>query len=86
MPTVRRGDRCIHYVHAGDGPGLVLVPGIGSGARLFGTLPRRFARAGFSCVAIDPVGLPPSTALAGPYAFADAAQDVLAVAALLPAP
>jgi pimeloyl-ACP methyl ester carboxylesterase len=32
----------------------VLVPGLGSGARLFGTLPRRFARAGFTCCAVDP--------------------------------
>jgi 3-oxoadipate enol-lactonase len=64
----------------------VLVPGLGSGARLFGTLPRRFQRAGFTCAAVDPVGLPPSSALAGPWSFAEAGEDLLAVARSLLAP
>ncbi len=87
MPTVRRDGRDVHYTQDGDGPGVILIPGLGSGARLFGTLPRRFARAGFTCCAIDPVGLPPSPPLpAGVYDFAAAAADVLAVAATLPPP
>lgn len=87
MPTVRRGDRVIHYTQEGAGPGIVLVPGLGAGARLFGTLPRRFARAGFTCTAVDPVGLPPSSPLPGGiYDFVQAAHDVLAVAATLPPP
>lgn len=87
MPTVTRADRTIHHSRDGDGPGVVLVPGLGSGARLFGTLPRRFARAGFTCAAIDPVGLPPSSPLPGGiYDFVPAAHDVLAVAATLPPP
>jgi pimeloyl-ACP methyl ester carboxylesterase len=87
MPTVVRADRTIHYVCEGQGPGVVLIPGLGAGARLFGTLPRRFARAGFTCAAVDPVGLPPSSRLPGDvYDFTQAALDVLAVAATLPKP
>ncbi|MFK7742326.1 MAG: alpha/beta fold hydrolase [Planctomycetota bacterium] len=87
MPTVQRQNRTIHYHVTGEGPGVVLVPGLGSGARLFGTMPRRFARDGFTCAAIDPVGLEPSSALPGGiFDFAEAARDVLAVAAELPQP
>lgn len=87
MPVVDRGGRAIHYTVEGEGPGVVLVPGLGSGARLFGTLPRRFARLGFSCAAVDPVGLAPSGPLPGEvYDFDEAARDVLAVAAALPSP
>lgn len=87
MPTTQRDGRSIHHVRFGEGPGVVLVPGLGSGARLFGTLPRRFARAGFTCAAVDPVGLAPSSPLpASGYDFDAAADDLLAVAAELPAP
>lgn len=87
MPTVERDGRTIHYVAEGDGPGVVLVPGLGSGARLFGTLPRRFARHGLRCAAIDPVGMPPSSPLPeGRFDFDAAAADLLAVAAVLPTP
>jgi pimeloyl-ACP methyl ester carboxylesterase len=87
MPTVQRDSRTVHFTREGDGPGIVLIPGLGSGARLFGTLPRRFARAGFACAAVDPVGLPPSGPLPnGEYDFEQAAADVLAVAATLPGP
>lgn len=87
MPTVDQNGRTVHYTVTGEGPGIVLIPGLGSGARLFGTLPRRFARSGFTCAAVDPVGLEPSSALPdGVYDFAQAAADVLAVAATLPAP
>jgi 3-oxoadipate enol-lactonase len=87
MPTIDRGARTIHYTCEGDGPAIILIPGLGSGTRLFGTLPRRFARAGFTCAAIDPVGLPPSSLLPeGRYSFQEAALDVLAVAANLPGP
>ncbi len=87
MPQVLRGDRLVHYTQGGEGPGLVLVPGLGSGSKLFGTLPRRFARAGFTCAAVDPVGIEPSSPLpAGVYDFDEAARDVLAVAARLPQP
>ena len=48
MPTLTQSGRVVHYTRDGDGPGVVLVPGLGSGAALFGTLPRRFARAGFT--------------------------------------
>lgn len=86
-PIPGRPGRRIHYTRTGEGPGVVLVPGLGSGARQFGTLPRRFARDGFTCAAVDPVGLPPSGPLPDEgYAFAEAARDVLAVAAELPAP
>lgn len=87
MPFVARDQRTIHHTRDGDGPGVLLVPGLGSGARLFGTLPRRFARSGFTCAAIDPVGLAPSSPLPdGTWSFAAAARDVLAVAATLPRP
>lgn len=87
MPHVDRAGRSIHHSREGTGPGVVLVPGLGAGARLFGTLPRRFARHGFTCAAIDPVGLPPSSPLPdGTFSFEAAARDVLAVAATLPRP
>src|SRR5262245_15025237 len=87
MPTVVRSGRLVHYTQVGEGLGVVLVPGLGSGAQLFGTLPRRFARAGFTCCAVDPVGFAPSGPLpGGVFDFGEAAQDVLAVAAKLPGP
>lgn len=86
MPHVERAGRSIHHTLDGTGPGVVLVPGLGSGARLFGTLPRRFARAGFTCAVMDPVGLPPSGPAATPWTFADAAADLLAIATTLPRP
>jgi pimeloyl-ACP methyl ester carboxylesterase len=87
MPTVERDGRRIHYTRTGSGPGVVLVPGLGSGARLFGTLPRRFERIGHTCAAVDPVGLPPSGPLPDDvFDFDAAARDVLAVGALLPRP
>lgn len=87
MLTVERQGRMISYTREGDGPGVLLIPGLGAGARLFGTLPRRFARAGFTCAALDPVGLPPGPPLpGGVFDFRAAAADALAVAALLPPP
>jgi 3-oxoadipate enol-lactonase len=87
MPVVERTDRSIHFTKGGDGPGILLVPGLGSGSRLFGTLPRRFARSGFTCAAIDPVGIVPSSPLPdGTFDFTEAAHDLLSVAATLPQP
>jgi 3-oxoadipate enol-lactonase len=87
MPTVVRDGRTIHHTLVGEGPGVVLVPGLGSGSKLFGTLPRRFAKLGFSCAAVDPAGVAPSSPLPdGRYSFDDAALDVLAVARSLPRP
>jgi pimeloyl-ACP methyl ester carboxylesterase len=75
----RRGERRIHWDSEGEGEPLLLLPGLGGGARTFGTLPRRFARAGRRALTYDPVGIPPSTPLEGPFRFEDAARDVLAV-------
>jgi pimeloyl-ACP methyl ester carboxylesterase len=78
MPTIERNGRVIHYTQEGQGRGIVLVPGLGSGAKLFGTLPRRFHKLGFTCAAVDPVGLAPSGPLPdGNYSFDEAAHDVL---------
>lgn len=74
-----RGERRIHWDSEGKGEALLLLPGLGGGARTFGTLPRRFARAGRRALTYDPVGIPPSTPLDGPFRFDDAARDVLAV-------
>jgi pimeloyl-ACP methyl ester carboxylesterase len=79
MPFASRGARSIHYTVQGTGRPLLLVPGLGSGARLFGTLPRRFARAGFACVTFDPSGFAPSGPHTGDYDFTEAARDLLAV-------
>ncbi len=76
MPFVQRGSRSIHYQVEGQGPTVVLVPGLGSGSRLFGTLPRRFAKDGFRCISFDPVGIKPSSTHQGEYDFAAAAQDI----------
>jgi pimeloyl-ACP methyl ester carboxylesterase len=79
MPTAQRGTRRIHYTSSGEGPAVVLVPGIGSGSKLFGTLPRRFEKAGFQCLRFDPVGIAPSSAHDGAFDFEEAGKDLLAV-------
>ncbi len=76
---VRRGDHQLHSYSEGDGPAILLVPGLGGGARLFGTLPRRFARQGFRCLSFDPRGIPPSDPLAKSHDFDAAAADLLAI-------
>ncbi len=98
MPTVSRtsaegASREVHFSVAEVEPSVaqakrpvVLVPGLGSGARLFGTLPRRFARAGHPCAAVDPVGLPPSSPLTGAWSMREAAADVVAVCATFDQP
>ncbi len=73
-----RGTRRVHYVDHGEGAPLILVPGLGGGARAFGTLPRRFARNGFRCLSVDPVGMAPSSELPGRFDFDEAADDVIA--------
>ncbi len=80
MPTASRGDRLIHYADLGEGTPVMLIPGLGAGARLFGTLPRQFERAGFRCVTPDPVGVAPSTPHLGDYDLDEAARDLWAVA------
>ena len=79
MPIAIRGARTISFQVLGEGPAVVLVPGLGAGSRLFGTLPRRFERAGLRCVTFDPVGIAPSSPHRGNWSFEDAAGDVLAV-------
>ena len=74
-----RGARRIHYEDHGAGPAVLLVPGTGAGARQFGTLPRRFERAGLRCLTMSPAGIAPSSPLAGPFDFAEAARDLDAV-------
>ena len=80
MPTASRGDRSIHYEVGGEGSPVILIPGLGAGSRLFGTLPRRFERAGFRCATPDPVGVPPSSPHVGDYDLDEAARDIWAVA------
>ncbi|MEE2887508.1 MAG: alpha/beta hydrolase [Planctomycetota bacterium] len=80
MPTAERGSRRIHFESTGEGPAVILVPGLGAGSKLFGTLPRRFERAGFRCISFDPVGVPPSSAHQGAYDLEEAGRDLLAVA------
>ena len=79
MALATRAGRKIHYELIGKGPAVLLVPGIGAGAKQFGTLPRRFERAGFSCLTITPVGLQPSGMLTDEFSFEEAAADMLAV-------
>jgi pimeloyl-ACP methyl ester carboxylesterase len=89
MPEARRDGRRIHYeitpaVGAGDvaappATPVALIPGLGGGAKMFGTLPRRFAKRGLPCLAFDPVGVSPSTPHAGDYDLDEAARDLLAV-------
>ncbi len=75
-----RGARTLHFQTIGEGPALVLIPGLGSGSKLFGTLPRRFARNARKTLTYDPVGVTPSSPLDGTYCFEEAADDVFAVA------
>lgn len=80
MSEFAGGDtRRIHCSTQGEGPALLLVPGLGSGAKLFGTLPRRFAKDGFRALSFDPLGVPPSAPLPGDYDFVAAADDLVAV-------
>lgn len=80
-----RGDRRLHFqlqgepaTDSGRRP-LVLIPGLGGGSKLFGTLPRRFAREGFQTLTFDPVGIPPSSDFEGEFDFSAAAADLEAV-------
>ena len=75
-----RDGRRLHWNATGDGPAVVLLPGLGSGMRLFGTLPRRFARHGLRALTYDPIGVAPSDPLEGAFSLEDAAADVFAVA------
>lgn len=78
--VAKNGTRRIRYTEYGEGTPLLLVPGLGGGARVFGTLPRRFGRHGFRCLSVDPVGLPPSGPLpGGEFDFVHAADDLIAV-------
>ncbi len=79
MPSVGRGERQIHYSDLGTGPAVMLLPGIGGGSRVFGTLPRRFDRHGHRCLTYDPIGVAPSSPQIGAFDFDAAAADVLAV-------
>ncbi len=79
MQSAERGERRIKYTVTGDGPPVILIPGLGGGARLFGTLPRRFQKSGYQCITFDPVGIAPSSPLVGDFVFEDAARDLLAV-------
>ncbi|MFO1051950.1 MAG: alpha/beta fold hydrolase [Planctomycetota bacterium] len=74
-----RDGRSIHWSSTGMGPALILVPGLGAGIQLFGTLPRRFEREGFRALTVDPVGVEPSSPLTGTFRFEDAADDLIAV-------
>ena len=51
MPQAPREARRIHYEWTGAATSMthpvILVPGLGGGSKVFGTLPRRFARHGF---------------------------------------
>lgn len=74
-----RGRR-VHWQADGQGQALVLIPGIGSGMKLFGTLPRRFAKLGLRCITFDPVGIPPSSPFDDQvYDFARAGDELCAV-------
>lgn len=79
MPNAVRAGRTIAYQVVGSGPTVVLVPGLGAGSRLFGTLPRRFERAGMRCLTFDPVGIAPSSLHSGEWSFDAAAADLDAV-------
>lgn len=83
MPTAERGRRRIHFESVGEGPAMILVPGLGAGSKLFGTLPRRFVHAGFQCISFDPVGVAPSSPHQGAYDLEEASRDLLAIADLL---
>lgn len=82
MPEISRGTRRIHFsVTPADSahPPALLVPGLGGSSKLFGTLPRKFARNGIPCITFDPVGFGNSSSHTGPYDLDEAAADLLAV-------
>ncbi|MEZ5988111.1 MAG: alpha/beta hydrolase [Planctomycetota bacterium] len=85
--VARRADGVeVPYRVEGDGPVLLLVPGLGGSSRLFGTLPRTLARLGWRAVAYDPPGLGHAADHAGEWSFDDAAEDLAAILAALDAP
>lgn len=67
------------YRVEGDGPPLILVPGLGGSSRLFGTLPRTLARLGWKTLVYDPPGLGLVQDHQGTWTFETAAQDILAL-------
>lgn len=78
----KRGSRSLRYFVTGSDNGrpVVLIPGLGGGSKLFGTMPRRFAKDGDRVLTFDPVGIPPSSPLEGAFSFDEAARDVWAIA------
>ena len=83
MPQASRETRRIHYewtrAEATTTHPVILVPGLGGGSKVFGTLPRRFARHGFDCITFDPVGTGRSSPHEGAYDLDAAGADLLAV-------
>lgn len=63
----------------GEGPPLVLVPGLAQPAALFGTLPRTLARRGRTCLTYDPPGLGEAPERGRPWSFAEASADLAAL-------
>lgn len=78
MPTVMSGDVSIHFTCTGDGPPLVLIPGLASSSRSFDPVVPVLSTS-YRVIAVDNRGTGGSDAPPGPYQIETMADDVARV-------
>ncbi len=78
--TARASDgAALPYNVVGEGPPLLLVPGLGNSSRLFGTLPRTLVRHGWKTILFDPRGLGRAKHEPRPWTFTNAIEDIATI-------
>jgi pimeloyl-ACP methyl ester carboxylesterase len=78
MPKIFTRATEIYYHEIGQGPALLLVPGLGAHSKIWGPFPKRFAE-GRRVIVFDPRGLGKSSAGEEPLTLDLMASDVIAV-------
>lgn len=78
MPTVMSGDVSIHFNDTGDGPPLVLIPGLGLSGRSFDPIVPVLSES-YGVITVDNRGTGRSDAPPGPYRIETMADDVARV-------
>jgi 3-oxoadipate enol-lactonase len=77
--TQRADGAKIPFATVGDGPSLLMVPGLACSSRIFGSLPRSLARRGWRAIVYDPPGMGLASADAPPWRLDRAVEDLAAI-------